>query len=101
MYLKLWTVLSASVYISNAKLGDFNPFIPARPGESPACAKKGNSYCEYIEDYPVHVINYLLERGVFDTNTLFKSEQDIKPPGGFSIYTLLCDAQSSRFPFLF
>ena len=27
-----------------------------------------------------HVIGYLLERGAFDTNTLFMSESNVKPP---------------------
>jgi hypothetical protein len=26
------------------------------------------------------VIGYLLEHGIFDSNTLFKSEEDTKPP---------------------
>ena len=36
--------------------GKFNPFVPAHSGESPACAKKGASYCEYIQDYPMWVL---------------------------------------------
>jgi hypothetical protein len=27
-----------------------------------------------------HVIGYLLEHGIFDTNTLFRSEEDTRPP---------------------
>ena len=40
---------------SLAKLGGNNPFIPAYPGETPKCAKKGTSYCEYVDDYPQYV----------------------------------------------
>ena len=29
-----------------------SPFLPALPGETPACAKKGKSFCEYVEGYP-------------------------------------------------
>ena len=29
-----------------------SPFLPAQPGETPACAKKGKSFCEYVEGYP-------------------------------------------------
>ena len=37
-------------------LGDYkekrNPFVPAEPGSTPACAKLGTSFCEYVDDYP-------------------------------------------------
>merc|ERR550532_2482067 len=55
-------------------------FAPAAPGETPKCAKKGKSFCEYVDGYPSHVITYLLEHGMFDTNTLFSSEVNSKPP---------------------
>ena len=27
-------------------------FTPAAPGETPKCAKKGKSFCEYVAGYP-------------------------------------------------
>ena len=29
-----------------------NPFLPAEPGHTPKCAKKGTSFCEYVDNYP-------------------------------------------------
>ena len=42
-----------------ANLEEKNPYVPAAPGETPKCAKKGTSYCEYVDDYPEYVINSL------------------------------------------
>ena len=47
-----------SIFLLSVSLGGLasvqepNPFIPASPGETPKCAKKGTSYCEHVDDYP-------------------------------------------------
>lgn len=33
------------------------PYLPAPPGETPACAKHGSTFCEKIETYPTYVLN--------------------------------------------
>ena len=42
------------IFFSGCSLGvkDGYHFVPAIPGETPICAKKGTSYCEYVESYP-------------------------------------------------
>nr|ATU82945.1 secreted Spaetzle-like protein [Pristhesancus plagipennis] len=50
-------------------------YLPAPPGKTPPCAKPGKTYCENVEQYPTHVIQYLVERWQYDYNTLFTSER--------------------------
>ena len=47
-------VLLVSTASITADLEEKNPspFLPALPGETPACAKKGKSFCEYVAGYP-------------------------------------------------
>ena len=47
-------LLLVTTTITIADLEEKSPslFLPALPGETPACAKKGKSFCEYVEGYP-------------------------------------------------
>ncbi|KAF6212547.1 hypothetical protein GE061_013072 [Apolygus lucorum] len=55
-------------------------FLPAPPGHTPSCAKHGETFCEDIEHYPEHVIEYLVERWQYDYNSIFTSERrETKP----------------------
>ncbi|XP_014289447.1 protein spaetzle 5 [Halyomorpha halys] len=49
-------------------------YLPAPPGETPLCAKHGETYCEHIENYPVNLIQHLIEKWEYDYNTLFLNE---------------------------
>ncbi|BET01050.1 Hypothetical protein NTJ_13866 [Nesidiocoris tenuis] len=55
-------------------------FLPAPPGHAPSCAKHGETFCEQIEHYPTHVIEYLVERWQFDYNSIFLSERKETKP---------------------
>ena len=50
MTVSVWllTLLAASITADLAT----SPFTPALPGDTPACAKKGKSFCEYVPGYP-------------------------------------------------
>ena len=48
----LWMVTVLVTAITADLKQTISPFIPALPGETPACAKKGKSFCEYVEGYP-------------------------------------------------
>ncbi|XP_073989450.1 spatzle 5 Toll-1 receptor isoform X2 [Rhodnius prolixus] len=50
-------------------------YLPAPPGKTPTCAKPGQTFCENIEHYPTHIIQYLVERWQYDYQSLFTSER--------------------------
>ncbi|RZF32268.1 hypothetical protein LSTR_LSTR009457 [Laodelphax striatellus] len=50
------------------------PFLPAQPGDTPDCARDGSTFCETIDTYPQHLIQYLAERLTYDYNTLLSDE---------------------------
>ncbi|XP_075233069.1 protein spaetzle 5-like [Lycorma delicatula] len=57
------------------------PFLPAPPGSTPDCAKSGSTFCESIDHYPSHLIQYLVDRWSYDYSTLLSDEsrEDFKP----------------------
>ena len=50
--LLVMVVLLVTTIIADLEEKSPSPFLPALPGETPACAKKGKSFCEYVEGYP-------------------------------------------------
>ncbi|XP_076317773.1 uncharacterized protein LOC143229391 isoform X2 [Tachypleus tridentatus] len=38
-----------------------NPFVPAPPGQRPACAKPGATYCEHVDNYPIDAVTSALK----------------------------------------
>ncbi|XP_013772136.1 uncharacterized protein LOC106457293 [Limulus polyphemus] len=36
------------------------PFVPAPPGQRPACAKPGATYCEHVDNYPIDAVTSVL-----------------------------------------
>ncbi|XP_076369217.1 uncharacterized protein LOC143256213 isoform X2 [Tachypleus tridentatus] len=56
-----------------------NRFIPAPPGQRPACAKPGLTYCEYVSNYPTDtIISVLTELSgeSFNVSSVFFDESD-------------------------
>ncbi|XP_070497695.1 protein spaetzle 5 isoform X2 [Chironomus tepperi] len=37
-------------------------YLPAKPGDTPACATKGSTFCEHIDGYPENLIKKLLKQ---------------------------------------
>ena len=52
MIVSLWVLVVLVATITADVKETTSPFLPALPGETPACAKKGKSFCEYVEGYP-------------------------------------------------
>lgn len=79
MTIKQLLILWLSAVVSGTppctEYGCHQLYLPAPPGKTPACAKRGRTYCEHLDHYPEHVIQFLVERWEYDFNTLFTSEK--------------------------
>ncbi|CAH0557598.1 unnamed protein product [Brassicogethes aeneus] len=49
-------------------------FVPAPPGQTPPCARPGQTFCEFPDQYPGQLINYLIQKWRFDHNTILSDE---------------------------
>ncbi|KAK3912554.1 Protein spaetzle 5 [Frankliniella fusca] len=54
------------------------PYLPAPPGKTPRCARPGATFCETVDHYPAHLVQYLIDRWAYDFNTLLKSEDPVE-----------------------
>uniref|UniRef100_A0A1B6ENK1 Spaetzle domain-containing protein n=1 Tax=Cuerna arida TaxID=1464854 RepID=A0A1B6ENK1_9HEMI len=48
--------------------------VPAPPGKTPPCASHGSTFCENTDQYPMRLIQYLVDHWVYDYRSLLKDE---------------------------
>ena len=39
-------------YACRSRPPEYEPFLPAPPGQRPKCAKPGDTFCERLDNYP-------------------------------------------------
>ncbi|XP_055318359.1 protein spaetzle 5 isoform X2 [Sitodiplosis mosellana] len=71
--------LASSSRFSHQKCGLYGMppcnYVPSTSGVTPVCASPGKTYCEFVQNYPVHTIRLLLDKwGIDNVNDLIVDE---------------------------
>lgn len=49
-------------------------FLPAPPGQTPACARPGRTYCEHADNYPTYLIKHLVHKWGYEAKSIIVDE---------------------------
>ncbi|XP_043269134.1 protein spaetzle 5 isoform X2 [Venturia canescens] len=52
----------------------YEPFVPAPPGQTPRCAKPGQTFCEVPDHYPQQLIKFLVDKCSYDFASVLRDE---------------------------